>query len=95
MNKPDYVIQTLLKIRELNDNKLNVGFSRLITELPEIPRVKVHCALDVLSDWGLIEGGYNEVSKGRFGYCYKITETACYWLDNYGKQRENKKRKNR
>jgi hypothetical protein len=84
-NKPDRHIQTLLKIRELNDKKQPTNYTTLIKELPELSRVDINCAIDTLGDWDLIRGGYEEVGKGRVGYCYHVTSSAIYWLDEYGK----------
>ena len=84
--KPDRYIQTLLKIRELNDKKQPTNYTALIKELPELSRVDINCAIDVLGDWDLIKGGYEEVGRGRVGYCYHLTGSASYWLDNYSKE---------
>lgn len=86
MSKPDSTIQMLIKIRELNEQKKPTNYTALIEALPELSRVQINCALDSLSDWDLIRGGYEAVAGQTWGYCYHLTSSAIYWLDNYGKE---------
>lgn len=75
MSEPDKYFQVLGKIQELNAKNEPSTFTAIIKELPNLSRLDIHKAIDVLSDWSMIHGEYT-VSSHVCRYNYYIDELA-------------------
>lgn len=79
------------EIYKHNDKNEPIWFTRLVKSLSDyMTREEVAKALDMLSDWHIVEGHYGETEKGHAGWLYYIIENVkptievlyeTYWKD--------------
>jgi hypothetical protein len=67
-----YEYEIVSKIKEFNDAKKPIWFTKLCLELKRKP-AKVMIQMHTLEDWGLIEGHYGGINKNRAGRCLEVT----------------------
>ena len=91
MKVDNFTTKVALVIYAHNLDEKPIWFTKLVDIFKD--RVKVARAIDWLSDWMIIQGGYGETEKDHAGYCYHITEYAKTMLkDLLPKKRSRKTR---